>query len=236
MLLNYGKLYDIYFQMGKVLIKGKNFLGFEIEIKAEDINKIKKELDIVISSSAHFLKNTIVTLKLTEKNKLYANDIIKFLNEKDIDINAVVVANKKNCAADVPIIETRNIHLLAEREGEQAATFKGNLRNGQTIRVDGDLIVAGNVNSNSYIYATGNIFVLGNLDGIPHAGYGGNNEAVIFAFSMNPPQIRIGDFITRSPEEGVKIKNRNAAFSEVAYVSEGNIVISTYEEWLKLKR
>ncbi len=222
--------------MGKVLIKGKNFLGFEIEIKAEDMEHIKKELDIVLSNSAHFLKNTIVTLKLTEKNKLFANDILRYLKDKDIALNAVVVENKNNCISDVPIIETKNMHLLAEQKAEKAATFKGNLRNGQTIRVSGDLIVAGNVNANSYVYATGNIFVLGKLNGIPHAGYGGNNDAIIFAFYMNPTQIRIGDFITRSPEEGVGLKNADIPVSEVAYVSGGNIVISSYEEWLKLKK
>ncbi len=222
-------------EMGKVVVKGKNFLGFEIEIKAESINEIKKELDIVISSSSHFLKDTILTLNLSAKNKIFAKDIVEFLKKKNIQVNAIVVKNKNNCSADIPIIETRNVNMLMEREEKQASTFKGNLRNGQTIRVNGDLIVAGNVHSNSYIYATGNIFVLGKLNGIPHAGYGGNNNAVIFAFNLNPPQIRIGDLITRAPEDGVNVKNVDTAAYEVAYVSKGNIVISTYDEWLKLK-
>ncbi len=222
--------------MGKVLVKGKNFLGFEIEIKAENMEDIKKEIDLVISSYAHFLKNTIVTLKLTEKNKRLAKNIVDFLKEKEITINALVVFDKSSLSCEIPVIETKNIHMIEEKEEKQASTFTGNLRNGQTIRVNGDLIVAGNVNANSYIYATGNIFVLGKLNGIPHAGYGGNNEAVIFAFSMNPPQIRIGDFITRSPEEGVSLTNTNSKEFEVAYVNEGNIVISTYEEWLNLKK
>ncbi len=221
--------------MEKVAIKGKNFLGFELEINIDKIDEIKKELELVLASSSHFLQNTLLTLKLNETNKILSNDILKFLKDKNIYINAVVVADKKGCNADIPVIETKNMHLLAEKQDKQIATYRGNVRNGQTIRADGDLVITGNVNSNSYIYATGNIFVLGKLNGIPHAGYGGNNDAIIFAFALNPPQIRIGDFITRSPEEGVSLRNIKGVLPEVAYINDNNIMINTYEEWLRLK-
>ncbi len=221
--------------MEKVAIKGKNFLGFEIEINADDIDSIMQELDVVLASSAHLMKNSIITLRLYEKNKQFADNILSFLNNKGIDINAVVVDDKQDIDISIPTIELKNIHLLSDRQKQEAATYKGNLRNGQEIRVNGDLIVVGNVHANSYIFATGNIFVLGKLYGIPHAGYGGNNNAIIFAFDLNPPQIRIGDSITRSPEEGVSIKqNKNVSF-EIAYIDNNRIVISSYDEWLKLK-
>jgi len=109
------------------------------------------------------------------------------------------------------------------------------LRNGQTIRSDGTLVVAGNVNPNSYVYATGDIYVLGKLYGIPHAGYGLNNAAVIFAFDLNATQIRIGNLITRSPDEELNEKKKDDIF-EVAYVDNNQIVISSYYEWLKLNK
>ncbi len=221
--------------MENVTIKGKNFLGFEIEINADDLEEIKKGLDIVIASSVHLIKNSIVTLRFTEDNKQFANDILNYLKGKNIDINAVVVDDKNNLQSSVPVIELKNIHLLSDSHKQQPATYKGNLRNGQEIRVNGDLIIAGNVNPNSYVYATGNIFVLGKLYGIPHAGYGGNNDSMIFAFDLNPPQIRIGNLITRSPEEGVSVKQNNNMVFEVAYAENNSIVISSYDEWLKLK-
>ncbi len=221
--------------MGKVTIKGKNFLGFEIEINSNSIDEIKKELDIVLSSSAHLLKNTLLTLKLTESNKIFADKIVSFISDKNIDINAVVVQNKNGCNIDIPIIETKDIHFLKGEGEKQTASYRGNLRNGQTVRADGDVIIAGNANANSYIYATGNIFILGKLNGIAHAGYGGNNDAIIFAFNLNPPQIRIGDLITRSPEEKISMKSNKIISPEVAYVNDNSIIISSYEEWIKLK-
>lgn len=221
--------------MEKVAIKGKNFLGFEIEINSESIDDIKKELDIVLSSSAHLLKNALLTLKLTEENKIFADKIVDFISDKNIDINAVVVQNRKGCSVDIPIIETKDIHFLKGEGEKQTVSYRGNLRNGQTVRADGDVVIAGNANANSYIYATGNIFVLGKLNGIAHAGYGGNNNAIIFAFNLNPPQIRIGDLITRSPEGNINVKGNNSTSHEVAYVSDNSIIITTYEEWLKLK-
>ncbi len=221
--------------MDSVAIKGKNFLGFEIEINTDNIKNLKQELDVVLSSSAHFMKNSIITLRFKESNKQIANEAIKYIKEKDIIPNAIVVDSKEGLNTDIPVIELKNIHLLSDKQEQQAATYKGNLRNGQEIRVNGDLIITGNVNPNSYIYATGNIFVLGKLYGIPHAGYGGDNSCVIFAFDLNPPQIRIGDYITRSPEEGVNPKQQSSSVFEVAYIESGSIVISSYDDWIKLK-
>ncbi len=218
---------------GKVTLRGRNFLGFEIEATGENIEEIKQELDVILSSSQHLLQNTITTLKLSESNKEYADEIVRMLKKRGVDIHALLVENKASLDTDIPLIETKNINLLKEQEEKRTATYRGNLRSGQVIRVNGDLVVVGNVNANSYIYATGSIFVLGKLHGIPHAGYGGDNSAIIFAFEMNPPQIRIGDLITRSPEDTYPEKTKGGDM-EVAYVNKGNIMISPYKEWLNI--
>ncbi len=216
----------------RVLIRGKNFLGFEIDIEPDNLDEIKKQIASVIPASAHLLKNTVVTLKLNDSNKRFANDIVQFLKEHGVTINAIVVNNRKDLKTDVPVIETAHINLLADKNEKEVATYRGNLRSGQLIRVNGDLVIVGNVNANAYVYATGNIFVLGALHGIPHAGYGGDLSAIIFAFNLNPPQIRIGDLITRAPEDQLKGVSKSPV-AEVAYVQDGNIIISPYDEWLK---
>ena len=219
--------------MSQVEIKGKNFLGFEISINSDDPKRALAELESLLAVSSKYMKNSIITLKLDDFNKEYANKVINFLKDKDIYVNAIVVKNKNGLDADIPFIETNKTHLINEEGEKEVSTFKGNLRSGQSIKANGDLVVVGNVNSNSYIYATGNIFVLGKLYGVPHAGYGGNNEAIVFAFDLNPPQIRIGDYITRSPEKNVLLKKRIDVAPEVAFVDDGVIVIIGYNEWLK---
>ncbi len=219
--------------MSKVSIKGKNFLGFEIEVNDSDFEVIGRELESLLAVSSRYMKNAIITLKLNEKNKALADMIYEFLREKDIFVNAVVVENRKGLNTRLPVIEVGGVHLINEQNEREVSTFRGNLRSGQSIKATGDLVVVGNVNSNSYVYATGNIFVLGKLYGVPHAGYGGNNEAIVFAFDLNPPQLRIGDFITRSPEENVLLKKRDSVVPEVAFVDGNAIVIMSYDEWLK---
>lgn len=222
--------------MSKVEVKGRNFLGFEIEIFSESLNDIKKEIDLKVGRDTHFFNNAITTLKLVPENKKFAKEIYEFLKQKGIVIHAIEVDNAQRCNAQgiIPIIETKDTHTVSTGKNEEVAVFKGNLRNGQTIRCDGTLIVAGNVNPNSYVYATGDIYVLGKLYGIPHAGYGLNNAAVIFAFSLNATQIRIGNLITRSPDEELNEKKDDVF--EVAYVDNNQIVISSYYEWLKLNK
>ncbi|GGM27346.1 putative septum site-determining protein MinC [Paraliobacillus quinghaiensis] len=74
------------------------------------------------------------------------------------------------------------------------------IRSGQVLDITGDLLLIGDVNPGGKITATGNIFVLGNLRGIAHAGCLGNREAVIASSYMQPMQLRIADFISRSPD------------------------------------
>jgi len=75
------------------------------------------------------------------------------------------------------------------------------LRGGQRVEHDGDVLVLGNVNADSYISATGNIIVFGTLRGVVHAGCDGNESAVVIAMKMAPQQLRIANHNTRPPDD-----------------------------------
>ncbi|SDK40748.1 septum site-determining protein MinC [Sediminibacillus albus] len=80
------------------------------------------------------------------------------------------------------------------------------VRSGQVLEVTGDMLLIGDVNPGGKIIASGNIFVMGNLRGVAHAGFPNNREAIIAAAYMKPTQLRIADYISRSPDydtEGV---------------------------------
>ncbi|MEG1642321.1 MAG: septum site-determining protein MinC [Synergistaceae bacterium] len=68
----------------------------------------------------------------------------------------------------------------------------GNLRGGQKIEHDGDVVVLGHVHMGADIIAKGNITVLGKLQGIIHAGCDGDNTKKIFVRSLESGQVRIG--------------------------------------------
>ncbi|KGX88041.1 septum site-determining protein MinC [Pontibacillus marinus] len=110
---------------------------------------------------------------------------------------------------------TKNEALEWKKDKEITPIFKV-VRSGQVLEVRGDLLLVGDVNPGGKIIASGNIYVMGNLQGIAHAGVNGNNQAVIAASYMKPNQLRIADYISRSPDydtEGV--------YMECGYVDEG---------------
>ncbi|MFL0267787.1 septum site-determining protein MinC [Candidatus Clostridium radicumherbarum] len=97
------------------------------------------------------------------------------------------------------------------------------IRGGQTINYSGNIVIIGDVNPGAEIYAAGNVIVLGTLKGHVHAGFGGNEKALIAAFNLQPEILQIANIMTRSPEDGLKPK-----YPEVAKVKEDNIIVEPY--------
>jgi septum site-determining protein MinC len=62
------------------------------------------------------------------------------------------------------------------------------------------------------------VVVWGRLHGTVHAGAFGDNEAVVCALDLSPTQLRIGRYITRSPDE-----RRRKSQPETARVTHGRI-------------
>ncbi len=98
--------------------------------------------------------------------------------------------------------------------------LESTIRSGVEIRHEGTVVIRGDVNPGGAVVADGDILVWGRLRGIVHAGARGNNEAIIMALEMEPTQIRIGDYVARSPESPPEF------YPEVAYVSPEGIRIA----------
>ena len=101
---------------------------------------------------------------------------------------------------------------------------KGNLRSGRSIEYDGSVVLLGDVNPGAQIKAKGNILVLGAIKGTVHAGCDGSREAFVFGLTMRPVQLRIGDIITRFPDNMPKENSK----PEYAYVEDGKIYVSEF--------
>ncbi len=211
--------------MKDLSIKGRNYLGYEIQIDKDSSNEqVIEFIDNHLIKNAELFKNSILTIKLD-----YQRDIdfaIEHLKKHNLYVSAVFVDNTK--------IETNlNTNLLSEFiQHPNSVVFKGNLRSGQMLESDDNLIILGNVNRDAYIYAKKNIFVLGSLEGIPHAGFKGDKDAFIFSFEINSPQIRIFDFLAKSPD---KHKNMSKKEPEVAFVENEQIIVLDYKNWLNYK-
>ena len=98
------------------------------------------------------------------------------------------------------------------------------LRGGQAVETEGSVIVFGNVNPGAQITAGGSVDVRGTCRGVVHAGAAGDSTAFIIADHLMPTQIRIANYVARSPDEP-----EDSGKAERAYVRDGQIVIEPIE-------
>ncbi|WP_202080226.1 septum site-determining protein MinC [Caldalkalibacillus salinus] len=75
------------------------------------------------------------------------------------------------------------------------------IRSGQVYEIEGNTLILGDVNPGGCIQASGNIYVLGALRGMAHAGYLGDEGAIISASVLQPTQLRIATIVSRPPDQ-----------------------------------
>ncbi len=102
-----------------------------------------------------------------------------------------------------------------------------NLRSGQTVRFNGNVVIVGDVHAGSEVTAGGDILIWGELRGIAHAGAQGNYKSEIRAMKIEALQLRIADYIARRPDRIYYHKDQAEAANspEVAKVADGEIKI-----------
>jgi Septum formation inhibitor len=66
---------------------------------------------------------------------------------------------------------------------------------------------------------------MGNLRGVVHAGANGDETAVVMALKLRPQQIRISNYIARSPDEPDVKAEESSNSPEIAYIEKNAIVI-----------
>jgi septum site-determining protein MinC len=84
---------------------------------------------------------------------------------------------------------------------DAAMVVRRTLRSGASLRHPGSIVVIGDVHSGAEVIAGGDVVVWGRLHGTVHAGAFGDDEAIVCALDLSPTQLRIGRYITRSPDE-----------------------------------
>lgn len=110
------------------------------------------------------------------------------------------------------------------REDLSTVMIERTLRSGQSVHYDGNVVILGDVNPGAQITATGDVVVMGVLRGMVHAGAAGDEAASVIAFRLQPTQLRIAGFISRSPDEEVAGPQQ----PEIARVKEGIVTIEVF--------
>jgi septum site-determining protein MinC len=175
----------------------------------ENISQIKDKL------SSDFFKGSLAVIdyegtKITEENLKKIEDAVRNSNTKFLGYKPALRLEKpQKTAAPAEKQDIRTLKLINK-----------NMRSGQNVEHEGDVLVIGDVNPGSYITASGNIIVMGTLRGIVHAGAGGDDSAIVMALKLRPQQLRIARWIARSPDE-----SEDPEYPEKAYVKNNQIFI-----------
>ncbi len=175
----------------------------------ENIAQIKDKL------SSDFFKGSLAVIdyegtKISEDNLRKIEDAVRNTNTKFVGYKPSIKLEKPSkAAAPEPKQDVKTLRLINK-----------NMRSGQNVEHEGDVLVIGDVNPGSYITASGNIIVMGTLRGIVHAGAGGDDGALVIALKLRPQQLRIARWIVRSPDE-----SDDPEYPEIAYVKSNQIFI-----------
>ena len=110
-----------------------------------------------------------------------------------------------------------------EEDGIAGVMIRRTLRSGRTVQSQGHVVVFGDVNPGAEIIAVGDIIVWGRLRGNVHAGANGDESAFVCALDMIPTQIRIGGYISVSPQD----KNHKPK-PEIALIRDGRIIVEAW--------
>ena len=100
-----------------------------------------------------------------------------------------------------PVAPGRPVAQAAPEVSDAAMVARRTLRSGTSLRHPGSIVIIGDVHSGAEIIAGGDVVVWGKLHGTVHAGAFGDDEAVVCALDLAPTQLRIGRYITRSPDD-----------------------------------
>lgn len=180
-----------------------------IKVKLENADSFFKSAEIVGVDGFNF--------NIREKK------ILKHVIEKQFGLSVVALETiSKTVAAPKPkkpaIPTARKII-----KNDDTKFIKGTIRSGRREEHSGNIVVLGDVNPGAELIAGGNIVVMGSLRGVAHAGFPKNEEAFVASLVFNPVQLRIGEIITRPPEEAELPED-----PEIAYIKNGMIVIEPY--------
>lgn len=132
----------------------------------------------------------------------------------------------------VQSVESDTPEVVKGEDGRNLKILTGIIRSGQTVEHDGNLLLMGDLNPGGSIMCTGDIYVLGALRGLAHAGTKGLEHAIIAASLLRPTQLRIGEVISRPPDEWMT----GDAAMEFAYLNEGVMKIDKLTQLHRMRK
>ena len=232
-----------------VIIKGNKY-GFQVVLNPTlSFEELLREVSIKFKESTHFFDlSKPIAVSFTGRNLTSGeqNLLVDTISENSgLNISYVIDGAKEYETQFAQVLADMREKRTNEKEnspeefpenriGKNGQFYRGTLRSGQTIEVEGSIVILGDINPGAQVIAGGNVVVLGCLKGTVHAGYPHDEKSFVAALMMEPMKIQIGEYIARSPDQKNKISRRITRKriqpeleAKLAFVENDNIFIET---------
>ena len=195
-----------------IILNRGEFDGFE-DLKQTFLDKLSRGKQFYVGSTVY------ITTRLNDFSKKEI-DVIRNILLDEIKVKEIILQDED----DISIAKSSddNSKIFSGVYDGKAKFINKTIRGGQVINYSGNIVIIGDINNGAEVYARGNIIVLGSIKGKVFAGVGGNNEAVIAAFCLQPEILKIGDIITMSPD------SEKPLYPEIARVKDNAIIVEPY--------
>ena len=234
-----------------VIIKGNKY-GFQIVLNPTlPFEELLHEVALKFKESMHFFdfsrpiavsfegrtltqgEQNLLVDTIMENSGLKINYIIDGAKAVETKFAQVLSSMDEEDSAEEDEGLAELIDFPESRLGKNGQFYRGTLRSGQKIEVDGSIVILGDINPGAQIIAGGNVVVLGCLKGTVFAGFPEDKSAFVASLMMEPMQIQIGNCIARSPDQKTKSKksarkkNQKQLEAKLAFVENDNVFIET---------
>lgn len=150
-----------------------------------------------VDAKDFFSEGDEISLMLTQETSK-PDDIVKIvslLSDLGVHVKDILVGSMEQ--KDVKVGQKYDLVREKITEVRGAQIIRRNLRSGQIVVHNFDVVVIGNVHPGAEIIAGGSVVIFGSAKGVLRAGYSQGETGVIAAIDLQPSLIQIGNFITQ---------------------------------------
>lgn len=195
--------------------------GYQLRIEAEAAFKeILEQLESLLKKINNEQKNEDEKETTKERIPLFVETGNRLMTEKEKEKITSIVKSHSQFDIQSFSAEVVTIEKAYDWHEKNSLQLKmETVRSGQVMDLPGDVLLIGNINPGGVLRASGSIFIIGELRGIAHAGFEGNEEAVVVADYQHASQVRLADQVHVLEEREALTANY-----EVAYINESKNV------------
>jgi len=201
--------------------------GLVVNVKRPaTFEQIKSNLIERLESAVGFFNGA----KICAINCKYLNDLQIIQIKDDISSRFDVEFVEQDDDVEVRNFNTKYVNNL--RSGENI-DFDGDIiimkdmKSGSQVNATSNVVVMGNIDSGAKVVANGNIIVMGEVRGFIHAGAEGNENAYVVASNFKPKVLKIANNFAEAPEDD-NYEEEKQVGPEIAFISEGRMVVESY--------